>query len=151
MKLERSNLRHPRDVTRLRRHRQATKPRRGGAVTELTVCLPVIALLVFASIEACSMIFLRQALSATAYEGVRVAIQEDATNQMVIDRCNEVLNGRKVQGATPTVDATDITTVLPGSPVTVTVSAACDANSIGPAWFFGGRTLSTSASMVKEG
>jgi Flp pilus assembly protein TadG len=116
----------------------------------LAVCLPVLVLLVFASIESCSMIFLRQALSATTYEGVRVAIRAEATNQNVLDRCQEVLDGRNVRGASVTTTPADITAVDEGDPITVTVTASCDANSIMPPWFFGGRSLTASSAMVKE-
>lgn len=117
---------------------------------ELAVCLPVLVLLVFGSIEACNMIFLRQALNASAYEGVRVAIGEDAVNQQVIDRCQLTLDARGVAGTTITIDPPDVTTVQPGDPITITVSAQCDANSVGPAWFFANRNLAGRASFVKE-
>ena len=47
---------------------------RGVAAAELAVCLPVIVLIVIATIEACSALFLKQSLTAAAYEGVRTAI-----------------------------------------------------------------------------
>lgn len=133
------------------RQRRRTKSRKGAAAAELAVCLPVIVLLVFASIEACSMTFLRQALSATCYEGIRLAIQEDVSNQDVLNLCNEILDGRKVNGATITIDPPDITAVSKGSPITITITAPCDENSVAPSWFFGGRSLSGTASMVNEG
>ena len=43
-------------------------------MVELAVCLPVIALLVLASIEACTMIFVQQGLETVAYETARFAV-----------------------------------------------------------------------------
>ena len=137
------------DRKTMRRPRRKSK-RTGGATTELAVCLPVVALLVFASLESCSMIFLRQALCATTYEGVRVAIHQEATNGQVIERCREILKARNVKGSAITIDVTNVAAVELGKPITVTVRASCDANSIMPPWFFGGRSLAASASMVKE-
>ncbi len=50
------------------------RPRDGVAATELAVCMPVIVLVVLATIESCAMIFLQQSLSIAAYEGARVAL-----------------------------------------------------------------------------
>ncbi len=134
----------------MKRKPRGKKQRKGGATTELAVCLPVIVLLVFASIEACSMIFLRQALCATTYEGVRVAVRDNATNTDVLARCQEVLDGRSIGGATVSLNPTNVSVVDPGDPITVSVTASCDANSIMPPWFFGGRSLTASSAMVKE-
>ena len=37
-----------------------------------------------------------------------------------------------------------------GEHVTITVSAPCNANAILPPWFYGGKTLTCSTTMVKE-
>ena len=124
--------------------------RKGAAVVEMAVCLPIIVLLVFASIETCNMIFLRQALSASAYEGARVAVRPEATNEQVIARCQAVLNGRGLKDTTISINRKNVTKVQPGRPIEVTVSAKCDTNSTGPSWFFGGRTVVGQASFVKE-
>ncbi len=132
-----------------RRTRQPAK-RTGGAVVELVVCLPVIVLLVFASIEACSMIFVRQAMSASAYEGIRVAVTKDASTTAAEERCTEVLTGRQVHSANITFEPADVNAAAPGQPITLTITAPCDANSVMPPWFFGGRTMEVRATMVKE-
>jgi len=48
--------------------------RRAVAASELAVCLPILVLLVLAMIESCTMIFLKQSLTVSAYEGIRKAI-----------------------------------------------------------------------------
>jgi hypothetical protein len=96
------------------------------------------------------MIFLRQALSASAYEGVRVAVRPDSTNQKVINRCQAVLDARGLNETAISIDRKNVTNVQPGRPIEVTVSAKCDANSMGPSWFFGESTLGGQASFVKE-
>ena len=52
---------------------------RGVAAAELAVCLPIVVLMVIATIEACSAVFLKQSLTVAAYEGVRTALEEGAT------------------------------------------------------------------------
>lgn len=136
-------------MPKMRRCRRK-RTRKGAAVVELAVCLPIIVMLVFGSIETCNMIFLRQALNASAYEGIRVAVGPDATNQEVIDRCQAVLDARKVKGTKITINRRNVARVSPGRPIRVVVSAKCDANAGGPSWFFAGRTLEGHASFVKE-
>ncbi len=131
--------------------RRTQKPKRGGvAAVEFAVCLPAIVLLVMASIESCSMIFLDQTLYVSGYEGVRAAIQQDATNAEVLQRCNDVLDARFVNGTSIDIEPADVAEVDSGQTITITITAPCDANAIMPSWFFGGKTLQTSSTMVKE-
>jgi hypothetical protein len=128
--------------------RKAT--RRAAAVAELAICLPLIVLLLMASIEACSMIFLDHGLTIASYEGVRAAINYDATNADVTARTNEIITQRSIQDATVSTNPSNVATVEKGEPITVTVSAPSDSNMIVPPWFYSGRTLTGRTTMVKE-
>ena len=124
--------------------------RRAVAATELALCLPLIVMLVLASLEACTMIFLNHSLSIASYEGVRVAINYDSTTQQVEDRCEMLINARHVSGGLVEIEPPDVASVDRGERIAVTVSAPCDSNALIPPWFFGGRTLSATTIMVKE-
>ena len=96
------------------------------------------------------MIFLNHGLSIASYEGVRTAINYDATNAKVIDRYQEIMDSREISGATVQMVPADCSIVPRGQRIAVTVSAPCDGNAIIPPWFFGGKTLSATTTMVKE-
>jgi hypothetical protein len=134
---------HPRPQPRRRNPR-------GVAAAELAVCLPVIVLLVIATIEACSAVFLRQSLTVAAYEGVRTAIEEGATQTSVEAACNQVLKDRRVEGASVVVKPANIASLNPGEYVDITITAPFDANSIVPNTFYRDRSLSAAASMMIE-
>jgi Flp pilus assembly protein TadG len=123
---------------------------RGVAAAELAVCLPIVVLLVVATIEACSAVFLKQSLTVAAYEGVRTALVESASETNVQTACNQVLSDRKIEGATVRVSPVDIASLNPGEYVDVTVTAPCNENSLVPTNFYRGRTLSATASMMIE-
>jgi Flp pilus assembly protein TadG len=127
-----------------------SRTRRGVAATELAVCLPVIVLLVIGTVEACSMVFLKQSLSVAAYEGVRTAVAAKATTAQVEAACQQVLTDRKVQGGVVTITPKNFETLNQGEFVDVTVSAPCSSNTVIPIRFFRGRTLSATASMMVE-
>jgi hypothetical protein len=131
-------------------HRVDRVARRAAAAAELAICLPLIVSLVLASIEACSMIFLDHGLTIASYEGVRVAINYDATNAGVLARCNQIISQRSVADATVSINPSNVANVPRGQSIRISVSAPCDSNMIIPPWFFGGRTLSASTTMVKE-
>lgn len=114
------------------------------------MCLPVLVLLVLGMIECCTMIFLKQSLTVAAYEGARTAIRPDAAASDVQTTCNGVLSDRRVQGAVVTVTPSEIDSADVGEFIDVTVSAPASRNSIIPGSFFRGRTLSATASMMKE-
>lgn len=96
------------------------------------------------------MIYLDHSLTIASYEGVRVAINYDGTNAAVQARYDEVVTARHVHGASCTLSVADVANVPRGSPISFTVSAPCDENSLIPAWFYGGKTLSATTTMVKE-
>jgi len=136
--------------TRLTEKATATCQRRGVAATELAVCLPVIVLLVLGMIECCTMIFLKQSLTVSAYEGVRTALEDRAVSNDVRRTSQQILTQRRVQGGTITVSPVNIPAVPVGQFITVTVTAPADRNSVIPGSFFRGQVLSASATMMKE-
>jgi Flp pilus assembly protein TadG len=124
--------------------------RRAVAASELAVCLPILVLLVLAMIESCTMIFLKQSLSVAAYEGIRKSIEPSATAAQVEAACNAILADRRVKDAQITITPTNFPSLGRGQYITVTVSAPAGKNSVVPGTFFSGRTLSGSATMMKE-
>jgi Flp pilus assembly protein TadG len=130
--------------------RRRAEKSRGVAAAELAVCLPVVVLIVLATIEACSAIFLKQSLTVAAYEGARTALAERQVAGSVQNACNQILNDRNVNDATVTTSPANIAALQPGEFFDVTVSAPCNSNSLVPTTFYRGRTLSATASMMVE-
>jgi Flp pilus assembly protein TadG len=124
--------------------------RRGVAAAELAVCLPIVVLLVIATIESCSALFLKQSLTASAYEGVRAAIKKGSTATSVQTACNQILADRRIKGSQVNLNPANIASLKPGDFIDVTVSAPCTPNSPVPTTFFRGRTLTAKASMMIE-
>jgi Flp pilus assembly protein TadG len=137
-------------MIRLHRGHRRTTSRRGVAASELAVCLPVMVLLVLATIETCTMIFLKQSLTVASYESVRTALQPGAVAADVQATCDGVLADRRIQGGKLTISPANFTQLTPGEYIQVTVSAPADSNSVIPGSFFRGKTLSASATMMKE-
>lgn len=131
---------------RQRRHR----PRRAMAVTELAVCLPVVTLIIFSSIEACSMIFLQQSLDVACYEASRVALVPKAQNANVKYQAELILTSRGVNGSQVSVTPADIQGAPQSSWIKVTATAPFRGNSLAGGWLFKNRTLAASVQMMKE-
>jgi len=112
--------------------------------------LPIVVLIVLATIESCSALFLKQSLTAAAYEGARTAIEKGGTTAKVQTSCNAILSDRKIQGSQVAISPVDISSLKPGDYIKVTVSAPCNSNSLVPTTFFRGKTLSASATMMIE-
>lgn len=132
-----------------RKHSNAER-RRGVAATELAVCLPILVLLIMGTIEACSMIYLKQTLSVAAYEGARATLRSDAVTANVTTACNQILTPRGVNGATVTVTPTDFDTQPVQTWITVTVSAPGSSNSAIHGWFYDTVDVTGTATMMKE-
>lgn len=135
----------------LRPSRKPSGKTRGGvAAAEFAVCLPIIVLLVLAMIESCTMIFLKQSLTVAAYEGVRTALQQNAVGSDVRRASQQILTERRVRGTTISISPNNFEALPVGQYVQVTVTAPADLNSVIPGNFFRGKTLSGTATMMKE-
>ncbi len=124
--------------------------RSGAAVVEFAVCLPVILLIVLGSIEAASMLFLRQALVQSAYEGVKIAARNNGDNARATAAVENVAAGRRLKNMSVTFFPENVAAAEQGEMIRVTVSAPGDANSFIPFGPFKDRTVSAQAVMVKE-
>ena len=129
--------------------RQAKK-RSGVAAVEFAVCLPVLVILVFGSIEASSFIFLKQSLNVAAYECTREAARNDSTTQSAIDQATNILNARNVQGFGVDVVSGEVADLDRGDDVIVEVSAPTNVNSPLLGQFITNRVLTARVVMVKE-
>ena len=117
---------------------------------ELAVCLPVIVLIVFASIEACGMIYLQQSIQTAAYETARFAVTPRSTSDAATARRAQILADRRVAGATFELTPVDVTAAARGTQVVVRVTAPLDLNRIMPDFFFGNQQLQAQVTMLRE-
>jgi len=133
-----------------RNQTRPTRRRQGAALIEFAVCLPVIMILVLGSMEATSAIFVRQALTTSAYEGIREAIRTGSRTTDAFNRANAVLTARRIRNSQITFTPAAIETAARGSQIVIEVSAPYAANSP----FFGNvipdRTSIVRTVMVKE-
>ena len=133
-----------------RRNRRNARGRRGIAVVELAIMLPVFVLILFATIEACTMIFLQQSLKIAAHEGVRAAVVPGSTATNATNMVLAFLAQRNVNGATITITPNNYTSQPYGTVLQVQVSAPCSANCIFPPIFYSGATVTGTSTMMKE-
>ena len=109
--------------------KQITIHRCGAAVVEFAVCLPLLMIIVLGSIEATHGIFLKQSLSAAAYEGIREATITAATTADARLRAESVLNARQIRNSSIVFTPQDITSAGRGTTIAIEVSAPISSNS----------------------
>ena len=124
--------------------------RRGVAAVEFAVCLPVILLLVFGSIEASSFIFLRQSLNVAAYEGAREAIRVGATNSDATRSVDSILTSRRVRDFQVSFPNGESGIAQRGEEIVIEVTAPTSPNSPLAGQFVANRNLTARVVMVKE-
>ncbi|MBC8355545.1 MAG: pilus assembly protein [Planctomycetes bacterium] len=130
------------------RHRSAR--RNGAATVELSICLPLFITVLFGSIEASNLIYLRESLCLASYEAARQAVSLDATKQEIEKRAMQLLSSRGVTKPTITFTPSDITSASGGDPVTVTVSVPASSQTLLPKIVYGQRAISAQTTFVKE-
>ncbi len=127
-----------------------THSRRAAAVTELAVCLPLVILMIFASLEGANMLFVRQAAVQAAYETVKAAAKPNGTRLTAEAIGRQVLTARRLTPQALTLDPLDVESAAEGAPIQVTVQVNGASRSIlgfGP---FHGLVIEAQATMFKE-
>ncbi len=123
---------------------------RGAACVELAVCLPLILLLVFASLEGANMLFLRQAVVQSAYETAKSAAKRNGIESKAVALGQQVLASRGVVAPTITFSPANPESLPAGTPFTVAVAVPGDSRSITNLGPFNGLTIQAQATMLKE-
>jgi Flp pilus assembly protein TadG len=116
---------------------------------ETAVVLPLLVILVFGALEMSNAIFLKQSLNMAAYEAAKVITRPGDNNTLAASRCQQVLSVRRISTYTMTISPAITASTARGTQVTVTVSAPASNLSYGPVRFMTGRTLTSSAVMVR--
>ena len=77
--------------------------RLGAAIVEMAICLPVIVLLTYGTIELAGGLFLKQTLTSAAHEGALAGMRLDATEAIVRERVELILAVREVEDCVITI------------------------------------------------
>ena len=97
------------------------------ATVELAICLPLLALIMFGSIQATNLIFLQHATTAAVYEGSLEMAKSNATNASVQSRIQQVLDARQVVDTSIAIlpSGTDVSQTPPGTLLTLGSHCRC--------------------------
>lgn len=124
--------------------------RRGAAVVELAVTVPLLLILAFGTLEATTAIHLRQSLEVCAYEGARVALLPGTTSSNVQAACESMLLDRGVSNATVQVTPSNFSGRPYGTEINVEISTTMANNSPIPMLVLRNKTIVGSVTMMKE-
>jgi Flp pilus assembly protein TadG len=111
--------------------RRPVKVRRGAALVELAICLPLLVFLIGATVEACDLIFLRNALATASYSGTLEISRPGCTEQSIRSQMTQVLDSAKVKGYTISVTGSggrSFSSTIKGDLISVQVSALSSNN-----------------------
>ncbi|WP_075083909.1 TadE family protein [Mariniblastus fucicola] len=123
--------------------------RRGAAVAELAVCLPMFLLVLTATLDICGMFYVQQTLKISAYEGARVGIVPESESENVVFQCENLLDAQGVKGYSIVLDPPDPQTLTVGDYFTVTVEADYAQNAIAGS-LYPGKLLTKSVTLRVE-
>lgn len=134
-----------------RRRGLRRRDRKGSSVVEFALVAPVFFLLMIGIIEVGRALMVQQVLINASRVGARRAVTLSATEAQVISAVNEYADGVGVSGLTVAVSP-DPAAASTGAAITVTASIDfADVSWIPSPWFMGGKTVSASSVMRKEG
>jgi len=125
-------------------------PRSGAAVVEFAVTLPVLVLILLATLEACSMIYVTQTLQIASYEATRVALVPKSTKAQVEFAATRILSDRRVKNAVIKITPLDFANAPIQSFIRIDITAPANNNAVVSPMFFKDKNLQASCSMMKE-
>ncbi len=111
-------------------HQRRARVHSAIATVELAICLPLLSLIMFGSIQATNLIFLQHATTAAVYEGSLEMAKSNATNASVQSRIQQVLDARDVANSSIAIlpAGTDISQTPPGTLLTLEITADVRSN-----------------------
>ena len=133
-----------------RRNRTRHVHHSGMATVELAVCLPLLVLVIFGSIEACNMIFLKQSLTEAAHQGALSAMKKSAVETDVTSRIQAILDARNITASTIVIADGNFAALNTGDVFTVRVSTDADANRISPTIMSSWRSIEAVVTTAKQ-
>jgi len=98
--------------------------RRGGALIELVIILPVLFIVILGSVDICNNIFVKQFLTEVTYQGALEGTISTVSETEVIDSVRSYLEARGIENAAISVQGVDSTSfdlVQPGEMFEVVV------------------------------
>ena len=123
--------------------------RKGAAIAELAVVLPIFVMISIGTIELSQVIFLKQCLQAAAHDCGYIASRQSATDAELQSRMTEILSARGINGGTISTIPSSIDGLDRGTRYTVTVSAPTVTNTV-IGEFFMSAVVTASTVRVKE-
>ncbi len=98
--------------------------RRGLSVIEAAIVFPLLLLFLIGVIEYGWMMLKNQELKNASRHGARVGVREIATNAQVTTAIDQLMTAAAMNGSSYVVTLTpnDVSTVLPGNPITVRIT-----------------------------
>ena len=124
--------------------------RKGAAIVELAVCLPVLILIILGSIESCNYIFLKQALTEAAYQGALTAIKPAATDSDVRNSIQDILDARNISSTTITIANNQYAILSSGDEFDITISAQTSTNRVVPHVVAGLNSVDATTTAIKQ-
>mgnify|MGYP001821520865 CR=1 FL=1 len=109
---------------------RALRKRRGMAVSELAICIPVLVVIVFGSIQMCNVIYLKHAMVTAAYEGSLEIAKSITSNDAVETRVRQVLEARRISNATIEIlpAGADVAATPHGQTLLISINAQTPSN-----------------------
>jgi Flp pilus assembly protein TadG len=134
-----------------RRRMMKKRCRRAAAATEFAIVAPVFFLMVIGFIEIGRALMVQQVLINASRVGARMASTTGSTTTGVETAVQDYTSSVAVPGVTVAVSPNPATAAA-GTTITVTTSVGFDSVSwMSSPWFLGGKTLTASSKMRKEG
>jgi Flp pilus assembly protein TadG len=119
-------------------------------MVEFAMTLPLLVLIMLGTIEACSMIYLKQNLQIAAYEAARAALVMKSSAAVVNTTAKRFLDDRRVRNATVTITPSTFATEAVGTWITVKIEAPSNDNFGSSLLLFKDLKISSYCSMMKE-
>lgn len=121
----------PKRLFRQRQFCRATRrSRKGAAVAELAVVLPILMIMVFGTLEICERLLLRQSAAVAAYETARMSARRTMTAERATARGLEILESRRINGGTININPSDLSEISTGEQIRVTVLVPINNNTL---------------------
>lgn len=135
-----------------RRWHRIRNNRRGAALVEFAVVIPLFLVFTVGLIEVGRAIMVQQIVTNASREGARIASYNSTSSSTTVSSAiSSIMSSANISGATTSVSPSVLSTVPEGDPVSVTITVSYSQVSWVPSPFFlGGRNIQATSVMRRE-
>jgi TadE-like protein len=128
----------------------AVQTRRGAALVELAICLPIVVFILFAGMDVTTLLRMNQAIVETTHETARILATNEVNEAQCRQFATDLLTGKNLSNATVQFDPVPTPDMPRGTPISISITVPVTGNCTLISQLYSSLTLRSQSTVTRE-